>query len=170
MLNPTFLASSVLGLLGLFAFLTPSGAPLAGPADAGLAGSRAYLHSYNLPGHGVALEGFSPVSYFDGRAERGSALFAVEHDGVTYHLTDARQVAAFQRDPARFVPAFGGWCAFGMAVSDKFPVDPTSFQVVDGKLFLFLRNANIDARELWNQGDERELLEKANAHWAKVQG
>ena len=132
--------------------------------------SRAYLGSRNLPGHGVAIEGFSPVSYFDGRVERGSALFAVEHDDVTYHLTSADQVARFKREPDRYVPAFGGWCAFGMSVSDKFPVDPESYLIVGGRLFLFLRNPGVDARRLWREGDERSLLKKAEAHWRKVRG
>ena len=175
MLNSTLLTSSVLGLVGLMAVLDRPAAEPTGPIGTvsnalEQTGSRAYLHSFNLPGHGVALEGFSPVSYFEGTAERGSALFAVEHAGVTYHLTSARQVATFQANPERFVPAFGGWCAFGMAVSDKFPVDPTNFEIVDERLFLFLRNPAVDALELWNQGDEQELLQKAEAHWTKVQG
>ena len=133
--------------------------------------SRAYLHSYNLPSHGVALEGFSPVSYFDaGRAERGEAVFSVTHEGVSYHLTSAEQAAKFARDPQRYVPAYGGWCAFGMAVEDKFPVDPRVFKIVDGRLLLFLKNPGVDALELWNGGDERELLRKADAHWRRVQG
>ncbi|MEQ8764377.1 MAG: YHS domain-containing (seleno)protein [Planctomycetota bacterium] len=132
--------------------------------------SRAYLHSFNVPGHGVAIEGYSPVSYFEGRAELGSALFAVEHRGVTYHLTSADQVDQFKKSPDRFEPAFGGWCAFGMSVQDKFPVDPTCFRIVGGRLLLFLRNESIDAGELWEQGSEAELLEKATAHWKKVRG
>lgn len=151
-------------------------AVLAAPFIAAAAGSsatsesRAYLQARNLPAHGVALEGYSPVSYFEGRAERGSALFAVEHEGVTYHLTDARQVAEFRSNPGRYEPAFGGWCAFGMSVEDKFPVDPTNFAIVGGRLMLFLRNAEIDALALWRQGDERELTRKARAHWRKVRG
>ena len=132
--------------------------------------SRAYLHSFNLPGHGVAIEGYSPVSYFHGRAERGSALFAVEHNGATYHLANTSQVAEFKKNPTRYEPAFGGWCAFGMAVQDKFPVDPTNFKIVGGKIFLFLRNSGVDALKLWNGKSERDLLKEANAHWKKVQG
>jgi YHS domain-containing protein len=135
-----------------------------------LASSRAYLGSRNLPAHGVAIEGYSPVSYFHGKAERGSALFAVEHDGVTYHLANAAQVEEFERDPARYAPAFGGWCAFGMAISDKFPIDPNCYKIVGGRLYLFLRNEGIDALKLWNDGDEADLRRKAEAHWAKVQG
>lgn len=132
--------------------------------------SRAYVNAFNVPGHGVALSGYSPVSYFDGAPERGDARHAVEFRGVTYHLTDAAQVARFQSDPARYEPAFGGWCAFGMSVEDKFPVDPTNYRIVGGRLFLFLRNPAIDAGTLWDQGDERELVRKATAHWKKVQG
>jgi len=162
MLSKILACAAVLGL----ALAVPA-APTTGPDSLA---SRAYLHSFNLPGHGVALEGYSPVSYFSGSAQRGDPLFAVEHDGVTYHLTSSAQVETFRKDPERYVPAFGGWCAFGMAVSDKFPVDPTCFQIVDGRLFLFLRNSGIDARELWNKGDEKELLKKSRAHWKKVQG
>ena len=57
-----------------------------------------------------------------------------------------------------------------MSVSDKFPVDPTQFRIVNGRLMVFLNNRNVNAAELWDDGDERELLKKAEAHWAKVSG
>ncbi|MEM7310680.1 MAG: YHS domain-containing (seleno)protein [Planctomycetota bacterium] len=170
MLKNTLLSTALVALAAAAA--TASGglsAPAGPPASEGGA-SRAYLHSYNVPGHGVALEGYSPVSYFEGQAERGSALFAVEHDGLTYHLTDAAQARKFAGSPAKYLPAYGGWCAFGMAVKDKFPIDPTLFKIVDGRLLLFLRNAGVDARELWDNGEERQLLHDADAHWGKVQG
>ena len=67
------------------------------------------------------------------------------------------------------VPAFGGWCALGMAVEDKFPVDPEAFKIVDGRLMLFLRNANIDTLEMWNQNeDEQALIAKADAYWNSI--
>ena len=57
-----------------------------------------------------------------------------------------------------------------MAVQDKFPIDPTNFKVVNGKLLLFLRNDKVDALKLWNGGDETENLRKAGIHWNKVSG
>jgi len=154
----------------------------AAPADAFSAGeaqriwqrvapSHAYHGARNLSASGVALQGFSPVSYLTaGRAEPGSPRFQVEDDGVTYFLTSAAQVELFKRDPQRYAPAYGGWCAYGMAIQDKFPVDPTNFKVVNGKLLLFLRNDNIDALEKWEQGDEVDNLRRADAHWRKVSG
>ena len=133
-------------------------------------GSRAYLHSFNLAASGVAIEGFSPVSYFEGRAERGNPLFAVMHHGVTYHLANAAQVETFKFDPDKYIPAYGGWCAFGMAVKDKFPIDPTSFKIVNGRLLFFLRNPRIHGRALWEARDQAGLLKDAAEHWNKVNG
>lgn len=133
--------------------------------------SRAYAGARNLPASGVAIDGYSPVSYFTlGKAEPGDPRFQVEHRGVTYHLTSSEQVELFKKDPDRYEPAYGGWCAFGMAVADKFPVDPKSFKIVDGRLLLFLNNAQVNALALWNEGKQNELLRKAETHWKKVSG
>ncbi len=131
--------------------------------------SRAYLHSFNLPSSGVALEGYCPVAYFAvNKPVRGKPEYASTHNGVTYHLVSADAKRAFDADPEKYIPAFGGWCAFGMSVEDKFPVDPTNFKIVDGRLMLFLRNKNVDAVALWNQGNEKELIMKSDAHWKSV--
>ncbi len=136
-----------------------------------VAPSRAYHGARNLSASGVAMQGFSPVSYLTkGRAERGHPRFQAEYDGVTYFLTSAEQVEQFERDPKRYAPAYGGWCAYGMAVQDKFPIDPTNFKVVEGKLLLFLRNDKVDALKLWNVGDEADNLRKAAGHWKEVSG
>ena len=133
--------------------------------------SRAYLHSFSLPSHGVAIEGYCPVAYFAvNKPVRGKPEHASTYNGVTYYFVSADAKKAFDADPEKYIPAFGGWCAFGMSIEDKFPVDPEKFKIVDGKLLLFLNNRNVDALELWENGDEKELLRKAAAHWKKVQG
>ena len=133
--------------------------------------SRAYLAANNIPSHGVALEGYCPVAYFAvNKPVRGTADYAATYEGVTYYLVSEEAKQAFQKDPQKYIPAYGGWCAFGMSVEDKFPVDPTNFKIVDGRLMVFLKNANVDALELWNQGNQGDLQRKANAHWTKVQG
>ncbi|MEM7229059.1 MAG: YHS domain-containing (seleno)protein [Planctomycetota bacterium] len=133
--------------------------------------SYAYHNAKNLPASGVALDGYCPVAYFAvNDAVLGDPKFASTHDGVTYHFVSADAKHAFDSNPAKYVPAYGGWCAFGMAVEDKFPVDPRNFKIVNNRLMLFLRNPGVDALELWNDGDEYDLTRKADAHWAKVQG
>ncbi|MCA9441066.1 MAG: YHS domain protein, partial [Candidatus Omnitrophica bacterium] len=120
---------------------------------------------------GLALEGYCPVAYFAvGKPVMGKPEYASIYNGVTYHFVNADAKEMFDEDPEKYIPAYGGWCAFGMAVGDKFPVDPTSFKIVDGKLMLFLKNASVDALSLWNDGDEKDLMKKAETHWKKVQG
>jgi YHS domain-containing protein len=133
--------------------------------------SRAYLHGYNLPSSGVALEGYCPVAYFAaGKAIQGKPEYASTYDEVTYYFVSADAKQAFDKSPGKFLPAYGGWCAFGMAVNDKFPVDPTNFKIVDGKLLLFLKNKDVDALTLWNKGNDREQTAKADTFWKKVSG
>ena len=75
--------------------------------DAG-ATSRAYLHSYNLPSSGVALEGYCPVAYFAvNKPVRGKPEFASTYNDVTYYLVSADAKKAFDRNPETFIPAFG---------------------------------------------------------------
>lgn len=131
--------------------------------------SRAYLHNYNLPSSGVALEGYCPVAYFAvNKPVRGKAEFASDYNGVTYYLVNADAKTAFEKNPEKYLPAYGGWCATGMALNDKFPVDPTNFKIVDGRLLLFLTNKNVDAQEIWNKGSEKDQLVKADAHWKSI--
>lgn len=133
--------------------------------------SRAYLGAMNLPSHGVALEGYCPVAYFAvNKPVRGLPEFESTFKGARYYFVSAQAKEAFDKDPDKYVPAYGGWCAFGMSVNDKFPVDPTNFEIVDGRLMVFLKNRDVDARDLWRKGDASSLMSKANAHWKKVQG
>ena len=161
------LYATLLGALPLFASCTSAPEALADDD----APSRAYHAAHNLPSHGVALEGYCPVAYFAvNEPVRGKPEYASTYAGVTYHFVSAEAKAVFDKNPAQYVPAYGGWCAFGMSVEDKFPVDPRNFKIVDGRLMLFLKNSGVDALELWEQGQERSLVSKADAHWKKVQG
>lgn len=157
------ITASVVLLLGLTAFgISPTDGHEMKP-------SRAYLHSYNLPSSGLALDGYCPVAYHAvNKPVRGQAEYQSTYNDVTYYFVNADAKKEFDRNPEKYLPAYGGWCAFGMSIEDKFPVDPTNFKIIDGRLHVFLRNRNVDARELWNQGAEADLLKKAAAHWKQV--
>lgn len=128
--------------------------------------SLAYLHNYNIPASGLALDGYCPVAYFAvNKPVKGKREHAVKYRDVWYFFVNDEAKQEFQKSPEKYLPAYGGWCAFGMAIQDKFPVDPTSFRIVNGRLMLFLKNRDLDARELWTQGNEAELVSKADEFW-----
>lgn len=116
----------------------------------------------------LALNGYCPVAYFvaDGPLV-GSAEFSSTHNGETYHLVSADAKGMFDADPDKYVPAYGGSCAFGMSINEKFPIDPKNYKVVDDRLFLFLKNDETDALALWNKEDETETIAKADANYSK---
>ena len=169
---PAVLFASLIGAVVLFApqhEKANAADAVTRPADKGA--SRAYLHSYNIPSSGLALEGYCPVAYFAVKKPvLGKPEYASTYNDVTYHFVSADAKEMFDEDPEHYIPAYGGWCAFGMAKQDKFPVDPRNFKIVNDRLLVFLKNKNVDAREIWNQGDERANLAKAAAHWKKVSG
>ena len=126
-------------------------------------------HSDPAPQYSLQLgmSGYSPVSYLDqNKAEPGSPRFTAVHEGVTYFFVSDRQRVAFEKSPQRYMPAYGGFCAFGCSVDSEFVPDPTSFEIINGKTHLFLKNKEVDAKALWHDGDKDALLQKADAYWS----
>ena len=88
---------------------------------------------------------------------------------MTYWFVSAAVRDTFKANPDKYVPAYGGWCATGVALGQRFPVDPTNFKVVDGRILLFLKNEKIDGVGHWNK-DAAGNLKKADANWQKLKG
>ena len=102
-----------------------------------LGASGAALADGNNLIDGVALHGFDPVAYFtEQQAVKGDPEFTASHDGATYEFASKESQAAFQAEPAKYVPQFGGFCAFGVSEGYKADIDPHAFTVSDGKLYL----------------------------------
>jgi len=130
--------------------------------------SRAFTNGYNVPSNGVAIEGYCPVCYLSAnKAAKGTPEFAHDHNGVTYWFVHDAARQAFIQNPDKFLPAYGGWCAVGVATGQRFPVDPTNFKIVDGRIMLFLKNAKVDAVTIWDK-DAANMLQKADENWKKL--
>ena len=130
--------------------------------------SRAFTNGFNVPSSGVALEGYCPVCYISaGKAAKGTPEFAYDYKGVTYWFVHDGARQTFAAAPEKYLPAYGGWCAVGVAMGQRFPVDPTNFKVVNGKTMLFLKNAKIDGVGIWNK-DEASMYTKAEENWKKL--
>lgn len=121
----------------------------------------------------VALKGYDLVSYFTKyTAERGNKNHAVEHEGVTYYFSSEANKAKFTENPNKYKPEYGGWCAYAIgAAKAKFPVDPETFKIVDGKLYLFFNDFNkgepFNTIIPWNE-KEAELRVAADKNWGSM--
>ena len=130
--------------------------------------SRAFTNGYNVPSSGVAIDGYCPVCYLSAnKAAKGTAEFAHDYKGVTYWFVHEGAPQAFIKNPEKFLPAYGGWCAVGVATGQRFPVDPTNFKIVDGRILLFLKNAKVDAATIWDK-DSANMLNAADKNWKKL--
>src|SRR5438105_4719456 len=87
----------------------------------------AALHTkqFNLD-DGLAIEGYDPVAYFTlSKAVKGSKDVALFHQGITYHFSSAANKEEFKKNPSKYEPQYGGWCAYAMgAKGEKVTVDP----------------------------------------------
>ncbi len=117
-----------------------------------------------LAGPGLAVHGYDAVSFFSGHPAIGSDEFAVAHDGATYRFVNQANLDAFNANPGRYEPAFGGFCAYGAALGKKFDGDPKYWRVVDGKLYL---NLNADIQAKWSE-DVPGNLKTANSNWTRI--
>ena len=124
--------------------------------------------SHNLNKGGIAIEGYDPVAYFkQGKAIEGKKEYSATADGVTYLFSSAQNVALFKADPAKYQPKYGGWCAYAMgATGEKVEIDPETFKIIDGKLYLYYNRFFNNTLKSWNK-DETNLKQKADANWQK---
>ncbi len=132
--------------------------------------SRAFTNGYNVPSTGIAIEGYCPVCYLAAnKAVKGTPEFAYDYDGVTYWFVNDAARQTFAANPKKYLPAYGGWCALGAAMGQRFPVDPTNFKIVDGRIMLFLKNKKVDGVAIWSK-NEPSNLRKADTNWKKLKG
>ena len=126
--------------------------------------------AYNIDDSHIGLDGYSPVSYLDkGTAEKGRTQYKSEHDGVIYYFTSSTQKATFEANPQKYLPQYGGYCAFGIYAVAKFRTDPKTFLVKNGKYYLFLKNIELNALELWKAENNHEgLVHAADSNWIKL--
>ncbi|MBN9382454.1 MAG: YHS domain protein [Chitinophagaceae bacterium] len=125
--------------------------------------------SYNLSKSGLAIEGYDPVAYFvSGRAMEGKKEYSYTIQGVTYQFVSPQNRDLFKAAPVKYQPQYGGWCAYAMgAKGEKVEVDPETFKVLDGKLYLFYNKYFNNTLKSWNK-DEANLKMKADANWDRI--
>jgi YHS domain-containing protein len=116
---------------------------------------------------GTAISGYDPTAYFSGKTQKGKKEFSYTQEGVNYLFANANNLETFKKNPAKYEPQYGGWCAFAMgSKGEKVEVDPETFKIVNGKLYLFYHTFFSNTLTDWNK-DENALKTKADVNWSK---
>jgi len=123
---------------------------------------------YNLDKSGLAIGGYDPVAYFTmGKELEGKNDITLDYKGATYRFATTADRDAFRANPAKYEPQYGGWCAYAMgAKGEKVEIDPGTFKIIDGKLYLFYNKFFNNTLKSWNK-DEMHLKANADKNWMK---
>lgn len=122
----------------------------------------------NLKG-GYAAEGYDVVAYFQNDAQKGDKKFSTTHEGAKYKFHNAENLEAFQQNPAMYIPQYGGFCAYAVAKSgEKVSVNPKTYTITNGKLYLFYNSWGVNTLDKWNEEDAEALRKKADAQWLDI--
>jgi len=127
---------------------------------------------YSLDRGHLAAKGYDPVSYhlLNGPI-KGKKSIAAEFRGVIYRFESQANKAEFLKDPTKYEPEYGGWCAWAMLDGDRTEPNPKSYKIVDGKLYLFYDGFFGDTLKAWNkkaaETSDEALIKQADVRWAQ---
>jgi YHS domain-containing protein len=119
-----------------------------------------------MAGKPLALHGYDPVAYFTGgKPIIGEAKYSAVYNGAAYYFASADHKKTFESNPAKYSPAFGGFCAYGVGVGKKFDGSPQHWTVYKDRLYL---NVTADiARKFAEDLDGN--VKKAEKNWNTIE-
>lgn len=119
----------------------------------------------NLSHSLVGLQGYDPVAYFtEKQARHGSGNHTYRYQDVAYIFASRDNLNVFKENPEKYIPQYGGFCAFAVAQGKRVVADPNAWKIVDDKLYL---NLNKKVQKIWEK-KTREYIESADANWPSL--
>ena len=114
----------------------------------------------------AVVGGYDVVSYHTmGKPTEGSSDFSAEYQGATWYFASAENLEMFNADPAKFAPAYGGWCSAGASKGKKVPTLPDLFAIVDGQLYL---NSSPKAHNDLFLANTDAVIRKGETNWKTI--
>ena len=114
----------------------------------------------------AVVGGYDVVAYHTmGKPTQGSADFSATYQGATWHFASAENLEMFNSDPAKYAPAYGGWCSAGASKGKKVPTKPDLWAIVDGQLYL---NSSPAAHNDLFLADTETVIRKGEANWKTI--
>ncbi len=112
-----------------------------------------------------AIKGYDPVAYFtESKPVKGNDIYTTDWHGATWYFSSQKNLEVFKSNPEKYAPAYGGYCAFGVASGYKVKIEPEAWAIVDGTLYL---NYDLGVQKDWN-ADRAGFIEKANKNWSEL--
>jgi YHS domain-containing protein len=134
---------------------------LVGNPGSALAASDSPVPPVNAK-EGIGLKGYDPVAYFtNGAPTKGLEQYSFAWKGVRYRFASAENLDRFKADPAKYLPQYGGYCAYAMSLDRIADVDPSRWAIVNGKLYL---NNSFVAEKLWSLNKSGNIV-SADRNW-----
>jgi hypothetical protein len=127
-----------------------------------LAATTSFADTLQFATENGAIDGFDPVSYFsENRPERGSSNITAEWNGAVWHFTTVEHRDIFLKEPEKYAPQYGGFCALGMAHGGDVPTNPEAWTIWEGKLYL---NMIKEVSITWRYNPDK-LIARADKKW-----
>jgi YHS domain-containing protein len=124
--------------------------------------------NYNTK-NGFVAEGYDVVSYFKQKAEKGNKEFTTEFDGVKFKFSSKENLEKFKENPKKYAPQYGGYCAYAIGLKgEKVTINPKTFEIRNGKLYLFYNSWGTNTFELWQKEGAEKLQKQADKNWIKI--
>ena len=110
----------------------------------------------------VMLKGADVVAYFvSNKFQQGLPQFSSRYEDISFRFASAENKALFDKQPAKYLPEFGGYCANGIVYGIPWGGDADTWKMIDGKLYIFGGQASKDGFEI----DEKKNLALAESYW-----
>ncbi|MCD2259509.1 YHS domain-containing (seleno)protein [Psychroserpens luteolus] len=130
---------------------------------------------YNVGKDSLAVNGYDVTEYFNNNALRGLAKYQYNYQGIIYYFLNEKNKSKFVKHPKKYLPQFGGYCAYGIGMNTdsngnppgKYPIDPKTFKIINNKLYLFYNNSGHNFLKVW-ESNEKANLEQAHKRWKRI--
>lgn len=118
---------------------------------------------------GYAIDGYDPVSYFKDSPKKGTNKHIATLGDVKYKFSCKNNLEAFKANPSLYMPQYGGYCAYAIALKgEKVSINPKTYEIRDGKLYLFYNAWYNNTLESWIDESPDDLKKKADLNWEVI--
>jgi len=119
----------------------------------------------NVDKKNLAIQGYDLVAYFeDHKPVKGSEEFIFKYESATYQFASKAHLNTFKKNPEKYLPQYGGYCAYGVSRGYAVGIDTEAWSIVDGKLYL---NYSMKVQKTWSE-DKPGYIKKADVNWPTV--